>query len=231
MRVERTETKYMLNVDQYSRLIESLPKLLEADKHNGDYGYRIMSLYFDSVFNTDYYAKVDGIENRKKVRLRYYGDASNGVKLEVKIKRNTYQAKESIMITEEDAKRLQAGDFDCLYNYKEPLAEEIRRLMVMGCYRPVVRIEYLRKAYISDVNTTRITFDSELRVSESSLNLFGPRDELHRIPDQYFAILEVKSTGELPGYIKKQLATLSESSRAISKYREARWFFEEINLI
>lgn len=231
MRVERTETKYMLSIHEYGKLIDLIPQLLEEDDHNGDYGYRIMSLYFDSIVNMDYYAKVDGIEDRKKIRLRFYGDDHDKIKLEMKIKNNTFQAKESIWIDKEDAVRLQACDYACLDKYKDPIADKIRHIMATGGYRPVVRIEYLRKAFMAAVSATRITFDSEIRVSETSLGLFDSRNELDLIPSQFYAILEVKNTGELPQYIKKQLRGFTESSRAVSKYKEARWLFEELNVI
>lgn len=231
MRVERTETKYMLTIDTYGHLIDKIPKLLEPDGYNGAFGYKVTSLYFDSIFNKDFYDKVDGVEDRKKIRLRFYNESYDKIKLELKTKRNTFQAKESMWISKEDAVKLQECDYSCLDNYSNSIAEKIRHIMCTRDYRPVVKIEYLRKAFIGEVNATRVTFDSELKASETCLDLFASSEELERLPDQYYAILEVKSTGELPQYIKKQLIGLSESSRAVSKYRESRWLFEELNII
>ncbi|MCH4886633.1 polyphosphate polymerase domain-containing protein [Acidaminobacter sp. JC074] len=231
MRIARTETKYRLSADKYGLLLDKLTRLLEADEHNGPFGYTVTSLYFDSVLNKDYYDKIDGLENRKKIRLRFYNRETDQIKLEMKIKDNTYQAKESMLIYKGDAILLQEGEYDCLLKYQDPFADKIRHIMTTRSYRPVVKIQYTRRAFIGEVNATRITFDYDLRVSETSLDLFESEDYLERIPTQFFAILEVKSTGELPHYIKTQLAPLTESSRAVSKYRESRWLFEELNIL
>ena len=54
MRVERTETKYMITPSEYGQLISILPKLLVADSNNGGFGYHVKSLYFDSFENSDF---------------------------------------------------------------------------------------------------------------------------------------------------------------------------------
>lgn len=45
------------------------------DKHNGAGGYRIRSLYFDTLDDNDYRDKLDGMELRRKIRLRNYDPA------------------------------------------------------------------------------------------------------------------------------------------------------------
>jgi hypothetical protein len=230
MRVERTETKFMLTVDEYAYLIKVIPEILEADENNGPFGYRITSLYFDSAFNTDYYAKIDGLEDRKKIRLRFYGSNKDKIKLEMKIKQNTFQAKESRWINREDAMALQECDFEVLKKYNDPVLEKLRKIMTFNGYRPSVKVVYNRLAFVGAVNGTRITFDTDVRSSELCLDLFSDQ-VLFPLPDSYFAILEVKSTGELPSYIKGVISMLDQSSRAVSKYREGRWMYEEIGLI
>ena len=44
--------------------------------------------------------------------------------------------------------------------------------MVLGCYVPVVMVEYNRMAYVCPQYDTRITFDSEVKYSESNFDLF-----------------------------------------------------------
>lgn len=231
MRIERTETKFMLSPDEYGWLIGRLPQMLEPDKNNGPYGYRVSSVYFDSLFNQDFFDKVDGNENRKKIRLRIYGEDLSRVKLEIKYKDNIFQAKDSIWLHADDGRSLQEGDFSVLDRYDDPVAEKARGYLLYGAYRPVVRVDYLRKAYMGEVNNTRITLDTELRASELCLDIFERNPMMPLVPGQYFAILEVKSTGELPHYIKKHLDGLGTSLRAISKYRNGRWFSEENGLI
>ncbi|MCK8059606.1 MULTISPECIES: polyphosphate polymerase domain-containing protein [unclassified Fusibacter] len=230
MRVDRKETKYRLNVTEYGNLCSLLPRMLEPDINNGDYGYYIRSLYFDSINDNDYFEKVNGVEVRKKIRLRVYGDKKK-VKLEIKRKMGAFQRKDSLWISMEDAMKLQACDYDCLDNYEDELAGEIRHLLVAGGYKPVVLIDYLRKAYTSLANDTRVTLDSELRSSEFDLDLFSDGDQLIPVQDNYFAILEIKSSGGLPRWISRQLSGIEEASRAVSKYSNSRWFYEENNML
>lgn len=231
MRIERTESKYMLSPEAYGRLLERLAQMLEPDPNNGDFGYSVRSVYFDSHLNQDFYEKVNGDERRKKMRLRVYGEDMSRVRLEIKAKDNVFQSKESLWLCPEDALAIQQGEYDVLLKYDDPIAERARSIFIEGAYRPVVRVDYLRKAFIGSVSDTRITLDTELRASEFCLDLFDKDPVMPLIPGQYFAILEVKSTGELPHYIRRHLHGLDTSMRAISKYRNARWFYEEMGLI
>ncbi|PWW96767.1 VTC domain-containing protein, partial [Clostridium perfringens] len=72
MIVNRRELKYVISEFDYYKLENLLKKILIPDKNNGSYGYSIRSLYFDSIDNCDYYAKLGGEEVRKKIRLRIY---------------------------------------------------------------------------------------------------------------------------------------------------------------
>lgn len=70
--VFRSEKKYEVDLQTESVLTDRLQKLMEADPHNGISGYMVRSLYFDGIYDGDYFDKVDGLEYRKKIRLRIY---------------------------------------------------------------------------------------------------------------------------------------------------------------
>lgn len=53
----------------------------------------IRSLYFDSLEDIDWQEKEDGIELRRKIRLRNYGSQSSFAKLEMKQKQGSNQKK------------------------------------------------------------------------------------------------------------------------------------------
>lgn len=88
MIVNRRELKYAISEFDYYKINDLLKQILTPDSNNGNYGYRIRSLYFDSVDNCDYYAKIHGEEVRKKIRLRIYDTSCQWVKLEIKRKMN-----------------------------------------------------------------------------------------------------------------------------------------------
>ena len=66
----RHEYKFVIPYEEMLALREKLNKLLDIDR-NYD-GYMIRSLYFDSINDSDYYDKLNGEMNRKKIRLRIY---------------------------------------------------------------------------------------------------------------------------------------------------------------
>ena len=66
----RQEKKYWMNLAEMKRLAGALAPVMLQDKHNGAQGYRIRSLYFDTVNERDYEEKLNGIEMRRKLRLR-----------------------------------------------------------------------------------------------------------------------------------------------------------------
>ena len=70
--VLRQEKKYLMTVADASRLASRLERVMMADAHNGATGYRIRSLYFDTSDDRDFHDKEDGLELRRKIRLRIY---------------------------------------------------------------------------------------------------------------------------------------------------------------
>ena len=70
--VVRTEKKYSISPCQCSKLLYRLEPIMGLDQHSGLDGYMVRSLYFDSIYDNDYFDKVSGLEMRKKVRLRIY---------------------------------------------------------------------------------------------------------------------------------------------------------------
>ena len=66
----RHEYKYRISYEDMLTLREKLNEVLNIDRSED--GYLIRSLYFDSIEDTDYYDKLGGEINRKKMRLRIY---------------------------------------------------------------------------------------------------------------------------------------------------------------
>ena len=60
LKVLREEKKFLLSYLQYKEKDFYLSKLLHGDKHNGVNGYKVRSLYFDTVYDTDYFEKLNG---------------------------------------------------------------------------------------------------------------------------------------------------------------------------
>lgn len=220
--VLRRENKYLITAVAARQLDARLGSVMMEDAHNGAEGYSIRSLYFDSLNDGDYWDKMDGVELRRKIRLRVYGkDADYGM-LEMKQKEGAYQKKRSLRMDREDAQRLCRGDYTPLLKYKEPFAAECYGLMHSRCYRPKTVVEYRRKAFIAKENRIRITLDSQITATEARWDVFAADLIQYPVLDPFHVVLEVKYNGFLLSYIKNLLNSADRSEFSQSKYCLAR---------
>lgn len=216
--VLRQEKKFLINLEQYYKYSNDLGNILELDSHSDGEGYVIRSLYFDTIDDKDFEDKEDGVELRRKIRLRNYGPDIDFAVLEMKQKEGAMQKKRSLTMSREDSERLIEGDYSVLLKYKESFAAECYALMNMLCYRPKAVITYNRKAFVAKENRIRITFDHHIRGTECCFDIFARDLQEPPILDVYLAVLEVKYNGFLLNYIKDMLNECDKSELSVSKY-------------
>ena len=228
--VYRSEDKYLINRLEVAAIKERLGIILTKDINSGENGYIVRSLYFDSINNIDYSTKLAGTENRKKIRIRVYSPYDTTCKLEVKQKFGSLQHKISITISKEDAIALTNGDYSVLTKYFDHSANAIKiyTIMVMGCYRPVVLIEYDRLAFTHPLYNTRITLDMNVRASESNFDLFSLNPMYTPLMNEG-TILEVKYNEKLLKTVSDALKPFNLTQVAVSKYVMGRKVFYDFN--
>lgn len=217
-KVLREEKKYLITLENYISANHFLSQVLHPDDHNGIDGYIIRSLYFDTLENDDFYHKIDGLEIRRKIRLRIYSPDDDFAYLELKQKQGNYQEKRSLKITKEDALRLIQQDYQVLLKQEEPFAEEMYAIMSKQHYMPKSINQYRRKAYIVNENSTRITFDSDIRATETSFDLYDKNLLLNPVFDQNHVVFEVKYNGFLLSYVKDIINSIDRIQTPVSKY-------------
>ena len=222
LEVNRVEKKYLLDRFLMKDMIARLERCLQTDRHNGPDGYMVRTLYFDSYKDCDYQAKLCGLDDRKKIRLRIYHYSDTVAKLELKEKHNGWQRKRSIPVGREEALELIDGNFTCLLSKKEKLAQVLYAYMTKEVYRPVCIVEYDRYAMIEDTNSIRVTFDQNLKVSRDVKNLFGETIHYQPLDLTDKITMEVKYDGFLLSDIKKALSVKVATESSISKYIRAR---------
>ena len=220
--VYREEKKFLINIEDFRRLSHHFSHFLMQDEHNGATGYRIRSLYFDTASDADFFGKMDGLELRRKIRLRIYDPNANFAMLEMKQKQGGYQLKRSLRVTREDAERLIQCDYTPLLRYSEDFAVECYALMQSELYRPKTIVEYNRLAFIAKENKIRITFDNNIIATETNFDLFSPNLNMNPVFDKFFVVLEVKFNGFLLDYIRDLLSNVDKSELSVSKYMLAR---------
>jgi len=216
--VLRQERKYLITREQFHKFDTRYDRLLVPDEHNGHFGYLVRTLYFDTIDERDFYQREEGVELRRKIRLRTYDPDNDFAMLEVKQKHANYQKKRSLRVSREDAIALTEGDYQCLIKMEDPFAKECYAMMMTHTYRPKSIVEYNRKAYIAHENKIRITFDSNIRATESSFQLFDKKLNMNQVFDPYLMILEVKYNGFMLSYIKDIISMDLNTNKAASKY-------------
>ena len=220
--VLRQERKFLLTLEEMIRYRNYLEQFMIQDAHNGTQGYRIRSLYFDTIYDGDYYDKEDGLEVRKKLRLRLYDPSADYAMLEMKQKTGMNQRKRSLRLIRDDAIRVSKGDYNPLLAYQDPFAAECYGVLQYQCYRPRTIVEYNRKAFIAKENKIRVTFDSRIVATECGGELFAEDLNLYPVLDPFQAVMEVKYNYFLLNYIQDLINGISRSEIAVSKYCMAR---------
>ncbi len=211
----RHEYKYLISYEEMLKLRAKLNKLLTIDR---DYnGYMIRSLYFDSLNDIDYYEKLDGAMNRKKIRLRIYEYNSDKVKLEIKNKYDEHQLKETLVISRAAAEELIKGNYGILLNSDNDIAKKIYLILVENAYKPKVIIEYNRIAYTTMLGG-RITFDFDIRSSNQIEQFFDKDVNYIKNMDPKNVVLEVKFDRFLEPYISNILNKYISNRESVSKY-------------
>ena len=217
----RQEMKQLLSPTQTYLLEQRISAILPLDNNSNSSGnYSIRSIYFDTPADSAYWDKISGIDNREKIRIRFYGLDSSVIKLERKEKRNNLIHKDSFTIGKETADRMLACDYASLLSYEHPLAEYIYSLSRSSTLKPVVVVDYVRKAYTYPVGNVRITFDTKLQGRSPEVDIWTPGPLSNVLGENN--ILEIKFNQYLPEHIRQILCSVPGQRMALSKYALCR---------
>jgi len=194
----------------------------------GNNQYTVRSIYFDTPAYDFYQEKVEGIKNRKKVRLRGYDleDEKNTVFFEIKRKYSIPIIKYRAPVTFMDAQSIfKERDINGHILFKDSFpkgTENAQRFfyqLFSKNMQPVVLIVYEREAYLSKFDSTvRVTFDKNLRSSAyPTINELYREDDIKPALDGNF-ILEIKFNKSFPGWMQPIVALLGLKKQSASKY-------------
>ena len=220
--VSRKELKYTVMTEDVHFLSKRLRAIMDEDSHNGEEGYRVRSLYFDTFADEDYQEKIDGLDSRKKIRMRIYDGNTDVIKLEMKMKEGDFQRKRSLSLNLEEAEHMVEGDYLFLLERKEPFAHGLYTMLETRGYLPKCIVEYDRMAFMEEFNDIRITFDMKLRALEEPGDFFAESLELFPVTQPSETTMEVKYNGFLFSYIKKIVNLADRPRISSSKYVRAR---------
>ena len=219
----RHEWKTEITAHDRILLRSRLSALLRPDPYAGADGcYHIRSLYFDNLSDTALREKIDGMEHRKKFRLRYYNGDTSRILLEQKCKDNSLGYKLTAPVTAEEVERILAGDTDWLLTAPYPLLRELGDKMLHGGYAPKTIVDYTREPFIYDAGNVRVTLDYDIRTGLWSRDFLDP--DCVTVPVGDVCLLEVKYDNFLPDVVRAAVQLGSRKAGSFSKYAASRMF-------
>ncbi len=226
-RFNRFELKYVLPVSQCAKIIDELKHQIPPDSHGGEAGYPLVSLYYDSPGLDCFWAKIEGIRFRRKVRLRIYpGDDITKVTMgaiEIKQRINKTVQKRRLELPLEQAERLCAGDGDLSLDGLDAMdmqvAQEVTYISRSLDLRPSAITAYWRRAFEGQEENAgvRVTFDTLVASRIHALTVNAPAVNRLILPADY-CIMEVKVDDRVPEWATSLLARHDCQLNRVSKY-------------
>ena len=217
----RHEVKHIINAGDAAAIRANLTAVAHLDPHAREKGfYRIRSLYFDDPMDTALHEKLDGVNERRKYRIRYYNDDLSYIMLECKIKRDGVGAKPQEKLTLEETQKIMRGDTDWMLKSGRPLLAQLYVDMKVRRVAPKTVVEYKRVPFVYGPGNVRVTIDWAIRTGRPK-DFLDPDGQTLPIEDDVM-LLEVKWDGFLPGVIRKAAALKSRMPSAFSKYAACR---------
>ena len=226
---DRREFKFLLPACEGEKFREFIAEKIPVDR-GAEGGYPVISEYFDTQDRHSYWQKIWGCKNRRRVRARVYGrmdgDIPPAAFIEIKHKSDDVGVKRRAALPISSLPELSRGEIpqDLLRPDRSRadrhVVEELRDLIVRGGARPVVQVRYDRMAYDSGKNgTIRVTFDTGLRC-RFDLRPLIPDDKDFPLPvvDREVAVVEVKTIGPVPLWLREATGAFHLSTMSMSKY-------------
>lgn len=227
----RFEFKYPIQESLIPRIEDDLLTLgFERDATAGQEKYYVSSIYFDTPTLSDYFDKLGGFLERKKVRARIYGKVIEGkqpdspsIWLEIKEKYDMMIYKRRVCITPNEWNLLLESPQSAhrmalsrLSGYEKSILKEFIFLLTYQNRKPYVLIQYERKAlqHWGTERPIRITLDYNIFAEKNHCFTEYPSANV----SNKRAIIELKFKERLPWRFKFLLSKYNLRRDAYSKY-------------
>ncbi|MFF5247410.1 polyphosphate polymerase domain-containing protein [Streptosporangium sp. NPDC000095] len=221
----RYEIKYLVEASEAVTLRKEIEQRLDRDRHSGQEGYGIWSVYYDTRQLRFYWEKIEGLKFRRKLRVRHYGDRftlrdDTPVFVEIKQRVNRVTQKRRVSLPYRDALRLCDGRQMVEHEPSQrAFLQEVLDLSLRLDLRAVAMTGYTRHAYVgrdADVGL-RVTFDNRIRGRDRDFHL-GADSENRLIVPAHMSIVEVKANERVPYWLTDLTAERNLQVVRVSKY-------------
>ena len=217
----RHECKHEINYMDMLIIRARMRAITTPDPHAVDGKYKIRSLYFDTLSDKALREKIDGVDNRKKFRIRYYNDDLSFIRLEKKSKWNNLGTKAMAPLTPEQAQSIADGNIDWMADDPSELIRELFVEMRTTGLRAKTIVDYTREPFVFPAGNVRVTLDYDIRTGLMSTDFLNPDTPTIPIVDDPI-ILEVKWDAFLPEIIRDAVHLENRRAQAFSKYAVCR---------
>ena len=212
----RVEQKYLVSDWDLTLIAARLKAIMPQDDHQEGDCYEVRSIYLDDYWNTCMDENEDGLDGRKKYRIRTYDTPNAALRLEIKEKYRGYTKKTACDLDRESYDKLLSGGLEFS---DDPVKNAL--LLQMRCRKlePKIAVVYQRTAFTHPMGNVRITFDRNIMVSRELDSFFDPHvSGLIPVLPAGMHILEIKYDELLPDFIFRQLDIGKLRQTAFSKY-------------
>ena len=225
---QRFEFKYFLPMHWAKQVAAALLPHMEWDPYAKDSKglYRVSSLYFDSPDYGCFWDKEAGVADRKKLRLRYYGNnltLDTPVFAEIKRRQDALVIKDRVTLLARECQGvgLERRLMEMARAQKDnEFLQELLWFKLRNSLRPTVMISYNRFALVGRRDKDlRATIDERITAGLQS----GLADK-PRLPRKVYpqgVVFEVKYNNILPAWFHRVLQTFQLQRLAYSKYCNA----------
>ena len=228
-RQDRREFKFLLPTEQGELFREFISDHIPVDR-GAEGGYPVLSTYYDTRDRHSYWQKIWGAANRRRVRARVYGRPEGEIPpaafIEIKHKQDDNGVKRRATVPISELEQLACGEIPqnllCPERSRadKQLVEELKDLIIAEGARPVVQVRYDRMAYDhGSEGTIRITFDTGL-FCRFALKPLTADDKDFPLPivARDIAVVEVKTIGPVPIWLRDVAGKFQLSAQSMSKY-------------
>ena len=225
---QRYEFKYILSKDVSDKIEDEARNFMSFDnfvqkKLNNQYFVR--SLYYENIFSSNFFEKVDGMKIRRKYRIRTYAktlDIDTPIFFEIKGRNLERTYKKRMKIEYRYLDFFLNKEHHCKLLNIYPGNEMIKNFVYdtfKKDIKPYILIDYVRRPYVNKFGLYfRLTFDKNL-LSTRGKNLFNDKSHLSWLECKAgYTILEVKFDRSIPAWFHRIIQSYNLNRRSISKF-------------
>lgn len=220
----RFEFKYLLPANVADLLIPQLLSYMSYDPYALEKGYYdVNSIYFDTPNLALYQEKVDGVDPRKKFRLRYYGydpditDTDSTVFFEIKRRFDATIIKDREIIQIPNFYSDNWRDDLLQIASSNGVLEEAYSTMLLGNMKQQIAVSYRRVPFVAQYDSqVRVTLDTQVRAQNWSDFLAKNNHWYHLYP--HLVVLELKCNNTIPDWFQDIVHRYSLSRISYSKF-------------